>query len=167
MKEREKRLMKIVNNEFNLDINKRTRVRAYVEARIVFCRILKEENYGSYRLGKILSINHSSVNNYWAKADMYISSSKELSKKYLEVRSIFYKGKDPIYHEIKNELEMSNMDNKVLSLRNAHLEDVVNKLLEEDLLYEGMFTMIKKRTPSNKEAEVVQKLKRFLNGLYV
>tara|TARA_R110000803_G_scaffold28978_1_gene66480 strand:- start:606 stop:1106 length:501 start_codon:yes stop_codon:yes gene_type:complete len=161
MESKDEALMAIVNSKFKLDINKRSRVRAYVEARLVFCRILKEEGYGSYRLGKILKLNHSSVNNYWSKADLYISSDEILRKKYLSIRQTFYKDKDPIYSEIKNELEMLSMDNKVLSLRNAHLEDAISRSTEEDSLYGDMFAMIKERTPNQ------QQLKRFLNGLHV
>jgi hypothetical protein len=159
--------MSVVNKVFNLDINLRSRVKIYTEARMVFCIILKEEGFGSSRLGRILNITHGSIHNYWLKAESYIATDRTLRERYFSVRKEFYEDQDPIYSGIKNELEAVNMENKVLSLRNAQLEASIKKSLDEELLYGSMFTIIKERTPSNKEAEVEQKLKRFFNGLFV
>ena len=164
------RLKAIINTVFQLDLTKKTRLKEYVDARIIFSYILKEQGLGSTALSKILKVNHATIHNYWKKYEIYMSTDVHLRNKNSMIREEYFNGEDPVYElnnlEIKNELILLRKKNKELSLENEKLNLEIIGIKKEEERWDGIMKMIKQRTRRNTEKEVEFKLTRFFNGVY-
>ena len=164
------RLKAIVNTVFQLDLTKRTRFKEYVDARIIFSYILKDEGLGSTALSKILNVNHATIHNYWKNYDTYMSTDVHLRNKNSMIREEYFNGEDPVYElnnlEIKNELVLLRKKIKELSLENDKLNLELMGMEKEDERWNSIMQIIKQRTRRNTEKEVEFKLTRFFNGVY-
>lgn len=164
------RLKAIVNTVFQLDLTKRTRFKEYVDARIIFSYILKDEGLGSTALSKILNVTHATIHNYWKNYDTYMSTDVHLRNKNSMIREEYFNGEDPVYElnnlEIKNELVLLRKKIKELSLENEKLNLELMGMEKEDERWNSIMQIIKQRTKRNTEKEVEFKLTRFFNGVY-
>ena len=77
-----KKVKQIVNNVFGLDVLLKSRKRKYVNARMVYSKILREQNFTYYHIGLSLLKNHASILHYVKSIDWILSYDKKLLKKY-------------------------------------------------------------------------------------
>lgn len=77
-----KKVKQIVNNVFSVDVLLKSRKRKYVNARMVYSKILREQNFTYYHIGLSLLKNHASILHYVKSIDWILSYDKKLLKKY-------------------------------------------------------------------------------------
>ena len=170
--QQEDRLTEIVNGVFRTNILSKGRLRKKVYARMVFCDVLKELNFGSSKISRYLKCNHATVHHYWKSLADIMKHDRDLKDKYLEVRSIFHNGYDPIHgaNTIKKlKKQIISLENKInsLNLENTLLEKEIERLEKEDNKYRNLIQIIRQRTRPNTEKEIEKKLNRFYNGVYL
>ena len=156
-------LMNIINAHFKIDILTKCQKREYVDARMIFSKILKEKGHGPSFIAGLLKKNHASIINYLKKVDWYIKTDESLKKSYKECRESFYESHDPIFEFNKLELK-----HEVLKLRRA-LEiqiDKNNELRAERKRLDPLFKIVRERTKLDTEEEVSKRLIRMFNGVY-
>jgi hypothetical protein len=171
-KQQEEKLTTIVNAVFRTNILGRGRLRKKVYARMVFCDVLRELNFGSSTISRYLKCSHSTVHHYWKSLNDVMKYDMDLKGKYLETRSIFYDGYDPIHGATKIKdlkKQIISLENKInsLNLENSLLEKKVLELQKEDNKYRSLIQIIRQRTRPNTEKEIEKKLNRFYNGVYL
>lgn len=170
--QQEEKLKRIVNGVFALDLTRKTRLRKYVNARMVYCDILKDLNLGSSHIARIFNCNHATVHNYWTKFQDIVKYDEVLRAKYLECRTLFYDGYDPVHGlDTINDLkkQVISLENKIkdLYLVNHTLMKDNSQLKKEDNKYRSLIQIIRQRTRPNTEKEIEKKLNRFYNGVYL
>jgi hypothetical protein len=170
--QQEEKLKRIVNGVFALDLTKKTRLRKYVNARMVYCDILKDLNLGSSHIARTFNCNHATVHNYWLKFQDIVKYDEVLRAKYVECRTLFYDGYDPVHGlDTINDLkkQVISLENKIkdLYLLNDTLIKDNSLLRKEDNKYRNLIQIIRQRTRPNTEREIEKKLNRFYNGVYV
>lgn len=137
-------LKDIVDTIFNVDITNSVRKKEYVEARMVFSKILHDRAATIVSIGQYLGKNHSTILNYMAKFDNYFTD-QSLKRKYVVCREAFFQKRpvDRLYIE-KDKLSM--MESKYKRFKN--ILDIMND-----------------RTPYGKESVLENKITLFLNGI--
>ena len=170
--QQEEKLKRIVNGVFALDLTRKTRLRKYVNARMVYCDILKDLNLGSSQIARIFNCNHATVHNYWTKFQDIVKYDEVLRAKYLQCRTLFYDGYDPVHGlDTINDLkkQVISLENKIkdLYLVNHALMKDNSQLKKEDNKYRSLIQIIRQRTRPNTEKEIEKKLNRFYNGVYL
>lgn len=117
-----------------------------------------------------MGMNHASILHYFKKFPWYLKSEAALRNNYERIRSEYFKEYDPVYYlsenELKKEVYSLRFENKKLS---SKLDVVVDELAtvrrKEERLGE-IYQMISLRTRPNTEADILNKLNRFYNGVY-
>jgi hypothetical protein len=137
-------LKNIVDTIFNVDITNSVRKKEYVDARMVFSKIIHDKGATIVSIGQYLGKNHSSILNYMANFDNYFSEHS-LKRKYVVCREAFFQKRpeDRLYIE---QDKMSAIESKYKRFK--HILDIMND-----------------RTPYGKEGELEKKIISFLNGI--
>lgn len=89
-----KKLRTAVNTVFGVNILDKCRKRNYVNARMVYAKILRDENTSYQVIGQSLLKNHASIVYYVKSIDWLIEHDKLLRKKYRHCMSIINDDKD-------------------------------------------------------------------------
>jgi DNA repair ATPase RecN len=134
----------IVDIIFDVNITNKVRKRDYVEARMVFAKILRDRGATLISIGSYLNKNHSTVLNYMANFDNYFSDAS-LKKKYAVCRESFFQ-KYPADRLYLEKDRISTIENKYKRFKN--ILDIMND-----------------RTPYGKEDVLEKKIISFLNGI--
>jgi len=156
-------LREIVNIHFKIDIMSKCQKKDYVDARMIYSKILIEKGYGPSVIGNILDKNHASIINYRKKVDWYLKSDKTLMASYRRCKDSFYMDYDPIYDLTNVELK-----HEILKLRDRlRIQvDKNNQLRIEKKRLEPLFRIVRERTKLNTEEEICKRLIRMFNGVY-
>jgi hypothetical protein len=139
-----KELKDIVDTIFDVDISNSVRKKNYVEARMVFTKILRDRGTTLVAIAAFLDKNHCSIINYMLNFDNYFSE-QSLKRKYIVCREAFFQKRpvDKLYFEKD---KISNIEKKYK--RFNHILDIMND-----------------RTPYGKEDVLEKKIISFLNGI--
>ena len=81
-----RRLADICQTVFDTDVFVSCRKRAYVDARIVFSNLLKEQGMGPSAIGRILGRDHATVLHYFRKFEALLETDKAFRKQYVICR---------------------------------------------------------------------------------
>jgi hypothetical protein len=158
-----KRLAEIVRNGFDSDVYTRCRKRHHVDGRIAFALLLREQGLGCSEIGKILNRNHATVLHYWNRGEALMETDKIFLKRFVKCREE-YAGKEPVYYYSSRELrkkfiEMRNERNKMFVELQAYRQQA-----KEDRHLEDIFNVIRWRTKRDKLEETLLKINRLYNG---
>ena len=134
----------IVDTIFNVDITNSVRKKEYVDARMVFSKIMHDRGATIVSIGQYLEKNHSTILNYMANFDNYFTDLS-LKKKYVVCREAFFQ-KRPVDKLYIEKDKMSAIENKYRRFKN--ILDIMNE-----------------RTPYGKEDILEKKIISFLNGI--
>ena len=134
----------IIDAIFNVDINNTVRKKDYVDARMVFAKIIYDRGATVVSIGQYLGKNHSSILNYMANFDNYFSE-QSLKRKYVVCREAFFQ-KRPVDRLYAEKDKMSAIESKYKRFK--HILDIMNE-----------------RTPYGKEDVLEKKIISFLNGI--
>lgn len=96
-------IISFVNDELDLDINRNTRMREYVEARCLYYKLAREHTtYGLEKIGKTMRKNHATVmhalSNVW---DHALSSNHHIHKAYVKFGKMVEQQKEELEEEVK------------------------------------------------------------------
>lgn len=159
-----RRLADICQTVFDTDVFVSCRKRAYVDARIVFSNLLKEQGMGPSAIGRILGRDHATVLHYFRKFEALLETDKAFRKQYVICREQ-YIGEDPIFYYSAPELRRKFIDmRKELEETREKLEEA-RKQLKYDRRLQPILDMVRIRTKRGEEEEVAHRINRVYNGL--
>ncbi len=154
----------------NVTLNK-SRKRNVVNARVIYSQILKEYGYGPTCIGKALDKNHSSVLHYFKSFTWNVGQDEDLRIGYEMVIYEFEKDYDPLYglNEplLKKEIYTLRNKNKELYSQLNDTKNILSKERKKDSRLEDIMYLIRERTATGREEEILRKLKTFYNGIYI
>ena len=163
-------LKKIVSHKFGLDMNTNTRKRDFVNARLVYAKILRERGYTHESIARSINKDHATIIYYVRCAANIFKQDRFLEKKYSECKNLFFGSINP---ELNESIEES-LSEKVESLTqrvgqlvaendtlNFELEDKVKKYNRINKI----INLIEERTHYGKEEFVERKIREMFNGL--
>ena len=134
----------IVDIIFNVDILNNTRKRPFVEARMVFSKILVDRGATLTAVANFLDKDHCTIINYRNNFDIFFSD-QSLKKKYIICREAFFQ-KRPVDKLYLERDKLSMMESKYKRFKN--ILDIMNE-----------------KTPYGKEDILKNKIISFLNGI--
>jgi len=159
-----RRLADICHIVFDADVFVSCRERAFVDARIVFSSLLREQGMGPSAIGRILGRDHATVLHYFRRGDALLETDKIFRKRYVTCREQFV-GEDPVFYYDAPELRK-----KFIEVRDE-LEETKRELYElrkqmkSDRRLQPILDMVRVRTKRGEEEEVANRINRVYNGL--
>lgn len=183
----------IVNKRFDLKLDNKTREKRHVDARSIYCVLMRERGYSLSDIGKSINRDHATVL-YLNKNFIYrLKSDKELSRVFNEIKYYSDKQKrmvlgdfnEPIFKEKqKNKEFYLSEQNFILQNENKSLhsqifslqkdidrledenKDLKSKIKNNQNRFGEIFKMVELRTREGYESKVLRKLNTIYNGLY-
>ena len=118
-----RKLIGIINYEFQLDLLERTRKRPHTEARMILSKILTDRyKYGRSRIAELLDMNHATVVYYIQQIPFLLQHEKELCNKYHTIVNKYEEIDDPIW-----DLDESELKTLAFSLRNENKNLILDR----------------------------------------
>jgi len=168
-----KLLKEIIERIFEVDLLDTKRKRIFVDARLVFCYIMKDRGFTFTYIGKILDKNHATIINYIGNAKGYFKTDPILKHRYNQVCDEFYVDKmctkDPEPSMSKKMISRLKEENEKLHFEKNNLllkvRGLSAKLHYEDRFI-GIYEIIKLRTKPGTEELIEKKMNTLFNGVY-
>lgn len=165
-KQKQKRLINIINSVFDLDIRKNKRTEMYVLARASYCKILRDLNHTYMGIGDSINKHHASVIHSYRNFLQYKQFFPSFINLHNKVLAEFGNEEAKQYMEslekLKQENEVLKSRIKELHSHNARLSyELEKKRSKNNTLHD----MIDQRVKPNTSKEVEIKLNRLLNGV--
>ncbi len=125
-----RKLIGIINYEFELDLLEKTRKRPHTEARMILSKILTDRyKYGRSRIADLLDMNHATVVYYLQQIPFLLKHEKPLSDKYETIVNKYQDIDDPIWDLTEAELKTLAFtlrnENKNLNLELNHQKNKI------------------------------------------
>jgi hypothetical protein len=159
-----RRLADICFMLFNADVFVSCRERAFVDGRIVFSALLKEQGMGPSRIGRILGRDHATVLHYFRKFEALLETDPMFRKRYVTAREQ-YIGEDPVFYYSAPELRRKFMEmRQELEETRDRLEEA-RQQLKYDRRLQPILDIVRIRTKRGEEEEVANRINRVYNGL--
>jgi hypothetical protein len=162
-------LITIVNTEFNLDLQTKSRRRAYVDARRVYSLIMRDRGFSLTAIGRSLEKDHATIIHYLKNIHIIFKHCPNLHESYQRIAKISNKGKDPIDDmdviELRHHIYRLRQGMDSLSLRLTKTENRLDFRDEEAERLSDIFETIRKKLPVGKETLLKSKLITVINGL--
>ena len=167
------RLKLIIEYVFELDIFNKSRKRQYVDARMVFAKILHNEGHGSTPIAKFLKKDHATIIHYFKSVNAILKFDQSLMDKYLYVKDMYlnkkefasYEEKEPqlTNKEKKQQIKIIGLNNEIdkLMSEKSNLMNIVKKHKRLSEIIE----FIDKQTPHGQEYYVMRRINAMFNGL--
>ena len=172
-KEREKMntLKQITNDVFNVDITSKNRQREYVNARITFSSILRNEGIKYTRIGGYLGKDHATILHYITNLESYLKTDEDFREKYDTVVNEYDNKEESVYDipddELISEIFRLRRLNKSLYLENNALKREAKKLEVYPERMKNIHRLVQERTRVGTEKKIEIKLNHFYNGVYI
>ena len=163
-------LKNIIKRIFGVDILQNTRKRDYVNARMVYAKLLRERNHTFESIAKSIGKDHATIIYYVKVVPSIFKQDRFLERKYIECKKFFF-GRlnpelEPTTEEVLSEkvrllyeeIERLSNENNVLTLNYEHRVtrlDRINKIIN----------LIEERTHYGKEELIEKKIREMFNGL--
>jgi len=165
-KQKQKRLINIINNVFDLDIRKNKRTEMYVLARASYCKILRDLNHTYMAIGGSINKHHASVIHSYKNFSHY----KQFFPSFINLHNkVLAEFGNTDAKEYLLSLEKLKQENKVLKSRikelHSHNAKLSYELEKKRSKNNTLHDMIDQRVKSTKIKEVEDKLNRLLNGV--
>lgn len=163
----------IIEYVFEVDILNKVRKRQYVDARMVFAKILQNEGYGSTPIAKFLKKDHATIIHYFKSVNSILKFDQLLMDRYLYAKDMYLNKKEtptssekePVLtnKEKKQQIKIIGLNDEIdkLMLEKSNLMNIVNKRKRLSEIIE----FIDKQTPHGQEYYVMRKLNAMFNGL--
>jgi len=172
-------LKTIVNDEFCVDVDEKTRSRDIVSAKKAFSLVLRDYKQPFSRIGRFLDKNHSTIVHYMDNIDHELKTNVEFRERVKRVGKRFkavmahndHNFVKPVSREEVNKYMEYADQNKALKqtirkLKKAEEELVerLNKATRKDSRIKDLCDMLEQRIPIGKEEEFFNKINRMMNG---
>jgi len=161
----------IINKVFNIDLTSKTRKRKFVNGRMIFTKLMRDEGSTVNMISSYLNLeSHASVLHYLKNINFILDYDKELYSMY-QTCLRYYKVADPRIdelqpHELKAHIIVLEDRNKMLSLELESLKETINSNHLKDKRFSKLFNLIRNRTKPNTEEVIEKKLNTIFNGVY-
>ena len=155
-------LREFVNHLFGVEIRSVVRRREFVNARLVYCKILRDRGHTVVEIAKSISKHHSSIIRYCGYVDTVITQDETLAEKYLLCKQLFPKESPIDYNaDLIKRIKLLEEENEKLLYNKLKSESYYDKYCRLD----SIIKMLDERTPNGKERLMRDALLKFLNGL--
>lgn len=127
------KIIKLINDTFNIDIVSRTRRQDYVDGRMIYYKILRDLDYGYTPIGRTLHKDHSTVIHAVRAFDDVTTYDKELYNKYEVIKELILEGihepatQEDTYQQLMDKVIHLEKENKRLNL---YIEELKTKQIE-------------------------------------
>jgi hypothetical protein len=164
-----KKLIDIINSIFAIDMTAKRRQPIFVQARMVYARLLRNKGYTLKYIGKTIGKDHATIIHYLGIIDMDLKHDNAFRDKFNKVSSMFFEDYDPIHN-----LDINQLKNKIFCMRNEinelYLENkfITNKydsLKDDNARLLPIINLIREKTLIGTEHIVVKKLNALLNSI--
>lgn len=152
-------LADIIKGVFDVDINKKSGKRTYVDARYVFVKIMTDRGYTVTILSSYLKKHHTTIIYYRNSACDLMETNEVFLKKYITCRDKFLIDKNGSIRISKKEELINRIDRLILEKVN------LEKRYEGYKRLENIIELIDSRTPRGKESFILKKINLMLNGI--
>ena len=162
---------KIINQVFNIDLTHKCRQRNFVNARMLFTKMMREDGAKVNTIASFLNLeSHASVLHYLKNINFILKYDKELDSQY-QTCLRYYKLADPRIddlrpHELKGLILVLEDRNKLLSLEIQSLQETIHTTELRDKRFKRLFDLIRNRTKPDTEEVIEKKLNTIFNGVY-
>lgn len=159
-------LKNIVENTFGVDIMKKRRGRDYVNARLIYSKILRDAGHTFESIGESLNKDHSTIIHYIDISNAVFMQDDQLSEKYFVCKELFMKDNPNLSREYK-EFEMTSKIFRLTSERDELLKQIkfANEIKNKYKRLESIIELINMRTPIGLEKSIEIKINRMFNEL--
>ena len=172
-------LKTIVNDEFCVDVDDKSRSRDIVSAKKAFSLVLREYKQPFSRIGRFLDKNHSTIVHYMDNIDHEIKTDVEFRERLKRVGDRFKSvmayddniSVEPVYkEEIEKYMEYADQNKALkqtirkLKKTEEELVERLNKATRKDSRIKDLCDMLEQRIPIGKEEEFYNKINRMMNG---
>jgi hypothetical protein len=160
----------IVNKKFGLDLNTNTRKRDYVNARLVYAKILRERGYTHESIARSLNRDHATIIYYVRCASNIFMQDRFLEKKYFECKALFLGEIQPIETQnsegnLSEQLDVLKEKVYGLTAENKMLSRELDEKVKKTKRINKIINLIEERTHYGKEELVEKKIREMFNGL--
>ena len=160
----------IINRKFGLDLSTNTRKRDYVNARLVYAKILRERGFTHESIARSLNRDHATIIYYVRCASHIFMQDRFLEKKYLECKALFFgeidQSENPTSEEMLSErLNTLNEQVDKLTAENNLLSYELDERVKRTKRINKIINLIEERTHYGKEELVEKKIREMFNGL--
>lgn len=158
-------LKEIINGVFSVNIMKKSRELKFVDARLVYAKILRDRGYTLKSIGKSIGKDHTTVIHYMSQVDHVLKHDLQLMEKYLICKDSFIKGRDELFQN-SNELDLQMT---IINLK-SHIDELIlerSTVLKMDEKYKRLrkiIDIVEKRTPKGDEAFIERQVNNMFNG---
>jgi hypothetical protein len=166
-------LKRIIDYVFEIDISIKTRKREYVNARMVFSKILNDNGYGVTIISKYLKKDHTSIMHYVESVNSVLRFDEGLMAQYMQAKEMYLSNKS-LPNSQEEEIKLTKKE-KMQEIRISILNDEIdNLILEKTKLMiiskkhkrlSEIINFIDKQTPHGKEDFILRKISTMFNGI--
>jgi hypothetical protein len=154
-------LRQIIKAVMYADILTKKRDTRFVNARLVFAKIMRDRGYNLSEIGRFLGKHHATIIHYLNEVDNILMQENRLMEQYLMCNSLFYKqapSVNKVIEKSKIDLEMMvvNLKNEISQLM-IERQKVVG-ILEKYQRIQPIIDVIETRTPLGKEDSIKRKI---------
>lgn len=127
------KIIKIINDTFNVDIVSKTRKQDYVDGRMIYYRILRDLGYGYQPIARTLNKDHSTIIHGIRAFDDVTTYDKELYNKYAVIKELILEGvhepatQEDTYQQLMDKAIHLEKENKRLNL---YIEELKSKQIQ-------------------------------------
>jgi hypothetical protein len=154
----------IIKDVIGVDIMKRTRMRMYVDAKMVYAKILRDRGYALSSIGRTLMTDHSMIIHYLRNVDVFIKTEKEMANMYVVCSTKFY---DMFPQEDESNIFILQKKVADLTTRLNELTLERSSILDKEQSYARIgkiIDIINERTLPGKELAVERKINAMFNN---
>ena len=168
-------LKDIIKQKLKVDVMERKRSRHIVDARMIYCKILRDRGYTVSFISASLKKDHTTIVYYMSVIDDIMTQLPLMSDNYVSCRDAFMEGKEPIVMQRHSVLK-SRIEKLEEKLRKAELLQYKINSLEEKLKkteiikkkesrLKDIIELVDLRTPPGYERLVERKINEMFNSL--
>jgi hypothetical protein len=159
-------LKRIIKHLFGVNIDVNTRKRAFVDARRVYSKILRDIGFSYASIGFTLKKDHATIIHYLRNIDHIFVQDKLLFDKYKKCRDVVFKCVDEgsIFMDESNYKKVYvELEQKVNELQSKYAK--LHQRVEQYKRIESIIDLVNERTIEGMEEVIENKIRTMFNGL--
>lgn len=159
-------LKAIVKKIFGVNIDVNTRKRAFVDARIVYSKILRDIGISFEAIGRTINKDHATIIHYLRNIDHIFAQDKLLFDNFKKCRYILFKcvDEDSIFiDEAAYKKVYIELEERIKEIEVRYTE--LHRQVEQYKRIESIIDLVNERTAEGMEEVVENKIRAMFNGL--
>jgi hypothetical protein len=158
-------LKKIIEDIFGLDdMMSNSRERKYIDARMIYSKILKDRGHTLTSIGRSLNKDHATILHHVVRSEYLIKQEEPLHRKYLSARAEFLCDRE-VFYKNPSQRDMINRINSLTNQLEVYINERERVLIQENNYkrLRGIIKLLSEKLPEGKESLAEKKIKRMLN----